>query len=99
MKVMYDFVEKAKLYKQIQEELGIVDSDSIHINAEKIKRLSQFFSTKVKLEYYSKANTVYKYFYHLCIDGIDFVAVSNQEKIFDLGLTIEDFREGAEIWG
>ncbi len=97
--MMYDFLEKAKLYKQIQEELGILDIDSIHINAEKIKRLSQFFSTKVKLKYYSKARTEYKYFYYLCIDDIDFVAVSNQEQIFDLGLTIEDFREGAEIWG
>ena len=99
MRVVCDFVEKVKLYKQIQEELGITNNASIHINAEKIKRLSQFFSTKVKLKYYSKARTEYKYFYYLCIDDIDFVAVSNQEQIFDLGLTIEDFREGAEIWG
>ena len=48
---------------------------------------------------YDFMETEYKYFYHLCIDGIDFVAISNQEKIFDLGLTEEDFKEGVEVWG
>ena len=99
MRVVCDFVEKVKLYKQIQEELGITNNASIHINAEKIKKLSRFFSTKVKLEYYSNAHTEYKYFYHLCIDGIDFVAVSNLEKILDLGLTEDDFKKGAKVWG
>lgn len=99
MRIVYDFIEKAKLYKQIQKELGIVDSENLHINADKIKKLSRFFSTKVKLEYYSEAHTEYKYFYHLCIDGVDFVAISNWQEARQLGLVEEEFKEGVEVWG
>lgn len=97
--MMYNFLENVKLYVKIQEELGIENSGVVQINVEKIKKLSRFFSTKVKLEYYSNAHTEYKYFYHLCIDNVKFLATSDLSVAKGLGLTEEDFKKGAEVWG
>lgn len=94
---MYDFLEKAKLYLKLQEELGILASGYIQVTTGKIKALSEFFSTKVRLEY--NDDLEFKYFYHLCIDGVKFVAVSDWQELRNYGFIETDFMEGAEVWG
>jgi len=96
---MEDFLENVKLYLKIQEEMGIYSSKTIQISTEKLKELSQDYSTKVKLAYINNPRVDYPYWYQLSIDGIDFLAVENEEEIQRRGLTKQDFKEGAEIWG
>ena len=94
---MYNFLENAKLYLKIQEEMGVIGSENIHISVDKIKALSSFFNAKVKLKYVE--NLEYRYFYCLTVDGVEFVAVSDWEEAWENGLVEKQFKEGVEVWG
>lgn len=94
---MYDYLANVKLYTKLRKEIGIIGSEEVHIGPNKIKRLSQFFSVKVKLNYLK--NSDYHYFYTVHIDGITFGAVSDLKEIKELGLTEKDFKREAEVWG
>lgn len=97
--MMYDFLENVKLYVKIQEELGIVNSGVVQISVDRIIKLSEFFSKKVKLMYACNPTVKYKYHYELCIDNVKFLATSDLSVAEGLGLTEEDFKKGAEVWG
>jgi len=96
---MNDFLENAKLYLKIKEEMGIIDADDIQVSSNKIKELSQFFSVKTKLAYEGSLDLTYRYFYNLCIDGVTFIAVSNLVEARKNGLVESQFKEEAEVWG
>lgn len=94
---MYNFLENARLYLKIQEEMGVIGSNTVHISVDKIKALSSFFNAKVKLHYNDGLD--YKYFYSLTVDGVEFVTVSEWEEAWENGLVKYQFKEGAEVWG
>ncbi len=96
---MYNFLENAKLYLKIREEMGAIGSNYIHISVDRIKKLSKFFSSKVRLDYDYTVEDDNKYFYYLTIDGVDFMATSNYEEACNEGLRDSDFRRRALIWG
>ena len=94
---MYNLLENARLYLKIQEEMGVIGSENIHISVDKIKALSSFFNAKVKLHYNDGLD--YKYFYSLTVDDVEFIAVSNWEEAWENGLVEKQFKEGVEVWG
>lgn len=96
---MEEFLENAKLYLKIKKEMGLMGINNVQISHSKIKELSQFFSIKTKLSYGDDPELTYRYFYSLSIDGVDFIAVSDDVEALEHGLILDDFKRGAEIWG
>jgi len=96
---MHEFLENAKLYLKIQGKMGIVGSKNLQVSVNKIKELSEYFHVKVRLEYGESKDLAYNYFYHLSIDGVDFIAVSDWEAAFEQNLLEINFKEGIEVWG
>ena len=94
---MYNFLENAKLYLKIREEMGVIGQNTVHISVDRIKALSNFFGIRAKLHYNDGLD--YKYFYSLTVDDVEFIAVSEWEEAWENGLVEKQFKEEAEVWG
>lgn len=96
---MEDLLENAKLYLKIKKEMGFMGLNNVQIRPSKIKELSQFFSIKTRLSYVDNFELTYRFYYSLHIDGVDFIAVSDEVEAWEQGLILDDFKRGAEVWG